>query len=222
MKLKAVLFDLDGTIIDSEWFYYKAWKAILEEYGMVLDSHSWLTSFAGKTEAQAFVVLQEQFGFTGDADTFFRQKKERIAQQYAEEEVSLMPGVPELIRYLYGQGVTMAVVTSSLRPVTEFNLTKYGLINYFETIVTRSDITNPKPAAEPYELCVERLGIDKSACIALEDSVTGATAAAAAGVTCFGVQSHEEIRRNLVVDRLFVDLHEVLEYIRNGQLVVHN
>jgi len=215
--LKAVLFDLDGTIIDSEWFYYKGWKAVLEEYGIALDSHTWLTSFAGKTERQAFVVLQEQFGFNEDAETFFERKKTRIAQQYTEEDVSLMPGVTELITYLHELGITMAVVTSSLRPVTEFNLTKHGLINYFETLVTRSDVTYPKPSPEPYELCVNRLGIDKSDCLVLEDSVTGATAAAAAGLTCFGVQSHEEIRRDLSVDRLFVDLHEVLEFLKNGQ-----
>ena len=220
MKLKAVLFDLDGTIIDSEWFYYKAWKAIMEEYGMELSSHDWLTSFAGKTENQAFVVMQEKFGFTGDADAFFKRKKERVAQQYAEDEVSLMPGVQELIAYLHEQGTTMAVVTSSLRPVTEFNLTKYGLIHYFETLVTRSEITSPKPAPEPYELCLQRLGLDASECLVLEDSVTGATAAAAAGLTCFGVQSHEEIRQNLTVDRLFVDMHEVLEYIKKEQLIL--
>lgn len=215
--MKAVLFDLDGTIIDSEWFYYKGWKAVLAEYGIELDSHDWLTEFAGKTEAQGFLVLKEKYHFNGDEETFFKRKKARIAEQYEEEEVSLMPGVKDLIAYLRETGVRMAVVTSSLRPVTEYNLTKHGLIDYFETLVTRSEVTYPKPSPEPYELCVKRLGIKKSECVVLEDSVTGATAARAAGLTCYGVQSHEEIRKNLSVDRLFVDLHEVLEYLKNGR-----
>lgn len=215
--MKAVLFDLDGTLIDSEWFYYKGWKAVLAEYGIELDSHDWLTEFAGKTEAQGFLVLKEKYNFAGDEETFFKRKKARIAGQYEEEEVSLMPGVKDLIAYLHETGVRMAVVTSSLRPITEYNLTKHGLINYFETLVTRSEVTYPKPSPEPYELCVKRLGIDKSECVVLEDSVTGATAAKAAGLTCYGVQSHEEIRKNLSVDRLFVDLHEVLEYFKNSE-----
>jgi len=215
--LKAVLFDLDGTIIDSEWFYYKGWKAVLADYGIALDSHAWLTEFAGKTEAQGFLVLQERYGFKGDEETFFKRKKARIAKLYEEEEVALMPGVNDLITYLHEAGVRMAVVTSSLRPITEYNLTKHGLIDYFETLVTRSEVTYPKPSPEPYELCLSRLGLGQTDCIVLEDSVTGATAAKAAGLTCFGVQSHEEIRANLVVDRLFVDLHEVLEYLKGGR-----
>lgn len=218
--MKAVLFDLDGTIIDSEWFYYKGWKAILAEYGITLTSHDWLTAFAGKTEAQGFLVLQEKYGFKEDAETFFRRKKAQIKEQYEAEDVTLMPGVTDLIAYLHEQGVTMAVVTSSLRPITEFNLTKHGLIGYFETLVTRSEVTYPKPSPEPYELCVQQLGVDKSDCLVLEDSVTGATAAAAAGLTCFGVQSHEEVRKDLPVDQLFVDLHEVLEYIKSERLLL--
>src|SRR5690606_19059276 len=100
-ELKAVLFDLDGTIIDSEWFYYKGWKAVLEaDYGIQLNTHEWLTSFAGKTEAQGFRVLQELYGFDGDEERFFQRKKARIAAQYEEEEVELMPGVRELVSYL--------------------------------------------------------------------------------------------------------------------------
>lgn len=214
--MKAVLFDLDGTIIDSEWFYYKGWKAVLEaDYGIQLDSHTWLASFAGKTELQGFRVLQELYGFDGDEEQFFRQKKARIAAQYEEEEVALMPGVHELVTYLHKEGIIMAVVTSSLRPVTEYNLTKNSLLDYFKILVTRSDVTHPKPAPEPYELCIQRLGIEASQCVVLEDSVTGATAAKAAGLTCYGVQSHEEIRTGLVVDRLFVDLHEVLEFLKS-------
>lgn len=214
-KLKAVLFDLDGTIIDSEWFYYKGWKAVLEaDYGIQLNSEQWLTSFAGKTESQGFRVLQELYGFDGDEGQFFQRKKARIAAQYEEEEVALMPGVRELVTYLRQEDIVMAVVTSSLRPVTEFNLGKNGLLDYFQTLVTRSEVTHPKPAPEPYELCLQRLGMDASQCIVLEDSVTGATAAKAAGLTCYGVQSHEEIRKGLVVDHLFVDLHEVLEFLK--------
>ena len=217
ISLKAVLFDLDGTILDSEWFYYKGWKAVLEEeYGIQLDSHLWLTSLAGKTDGQAFEVLQESYGFDVGAEEFHQRKKARIAQQYETEVVQLMPGIRELIAYLRQQQVLLAVVTSSQRPVTEYNLAKHDLLDVFELLVTRSEVTHPKPNPEPYQRCIQQLGIDQSQCIVLEDSVTGATAAKAAGLVCYGVQSHEDIRKELtMVDRLFVDLHEVLGFIKH-------
>lgn len=217
ISLKAVLFDLDGTILDSEWFYFRGWKAVLEEeYGLALDSHLWLTSLAGKTDGQAFEMLQETYGFDVNADEFHQRKQARIAKQYETEVVQLMPGVGELVAYLRQQQVLLAVVTSSKRPVTEYNLAKHGLLDAFSFLVTRSEVTHPKPNPEPYQRCVEQFGLANAECIVLEDSVTGATAAKAAGLACYGVQSHEEIRRALtMVDRLFFDLHEVLEFMKN-------
>jgi len=211
--LKAVLFDLDGTLIDSEWFYFKAWKKVLAEYGFELDSDVWLSSLAGKTDVQAIEVLHTQFGFQTDVEPFFARVKARIAQQYDEEQVPLMPGASELVSFLSKQNITMAVVTSSKREAATYHLERNGLMPYFKLLVTRTEVKHTKPDPEPYNLCVQQLGVEKQDCLVLEDSVTGTSAAKAAGLTCYGVQSHEIIRQSLLADRLFDNLHQVLEFL---------
>ncbi len=214
--LDAVLFDMDGTLLDSEWFYYKAWKSVLDEYGIAIDSQSWANSFAGKTDGQAFSFLQEHYRFDVDAEQFRTRKNARIAELAHTERVDLMPGARELVAYLTERQLTLAVVTSSKRPAAEYHLKEQGLLDAFRLLVTRSEVTHPKPHPEPYQQCVRQLGVAQANCIVLEDSATGATAAKAAGLTCYGVQSHAEIRQALTMaDRLFVDLHEVLAFIQH-------
>lgn len=210
-KPKAVLFDLDGTLIDSEWFYYKAWKAVLATYGFILESELWLTSLAGKTDVQAVDVLQKQYNFQPDVNEFLSKVKSKVAQQYDEELVPLMPGTKELISYLHKEEIVIALVTSSKREVAIYYLEAHDLMKYFRCLVTRTEVKNTKPHPEPYLTCVEQLGVDKQDCLVLEDSVTGTTAAKAAGLMCWGVQTHESIRQSLLVDRMFDNLHQVLE-----------
>ncbi len=214
-RKKAVLFDLDGTLIDSEWFYYKAWKTVLATYGFTLGSELWLSELAGKTDSQAFEVLRNQYGFQADKDEVFELARKRIAQQHDEETVPLMPGSADLINFLHQRKIVMAVVTSSKREVATYHLERNGLRHFFAALVSRTEVQHPKPDPEPYHLCVQQLGLQPADCLVLEDSFTGATAATAAGLTCFGVQPHESIRRVLVVDRSFDNLHEVREFLEN-------
>lgn len=154
-KPSAVLFDLDGTLIDSEWFYYKAWKTVLSEYGFTLDSEFWLTSLAGRTDVQAIEVLSLQYGFKADTDDFLARIKAKVAAQYDEELVPLMPGAKELINYLYHEQILIALVTSSKREVATYYLEAHDLMKFFKRLVTRTEVTHTKPHPEPYLMCIE-------------------------------------------------------------------
>lgn len=212
---KAVLFDLDGTLIDSEWFYYKAWRKALDHYGFELDSDMWLNELAGKTDGQALEHLRSEYGFEVDKAAFYDRTRSLIAEQHEVETVSLMPGAADLINFLHQQKVTMAVVTSSKREVAAYHLQRNGLRHFFAKLVSRTDVQHPKPNPEPYIQCVAQLGLEPEDCLALEDSVTGATSAKAAGVDCFGVQTHLSIRQALPTEQSFDNLHEVREFLEH-------
>lgn len=210
---KAVLFDLDGTLIDSEWFYYKAWRKALHHYGFPLDSDLWLNELAGKTDGQALEHLRGKYAFEVDREALFERIRRLIAEQYEMETVSLMPGATDLINFLHQRKVTLAVVTSSKREVATYHLERNGLRHFFKVLVSRTDVQQPKPNPEPYLRCVAQLKLEPADCLVLEDSVTGATAAKAAGLTCFGVQTHASIRQALPTGRSFDNLHEVREFL---------
>ncbi|MGV3763975.1 HAD family hydrolase [Parapedobacter sp.] len=212
---KAVLFDLDGTLIDSEWFYYKAWRKALEHYGFALDGDMWQHELAGKTDGQALEHLHNNYGFTVDKTAFYDRTRALIADLHEVETVSLMPGATDLINFLHKRKIVMAVVTSSKREVANYHLERNNLRHFFSTVVSRTDVHQPKPNPEPYLRCVAQLGFEHDDCLVLEDSVTGATAAKAAGLTCFGVQTHLPIRRALPADRSFDNLHEVREFLES-------
>ncbi|MEC3880390.1 HAD family hydrolase [Parapedobacter sp. 10938] len=212
---KAVLFDLDGTLIDSEWFYYKAWRKALEHYGFALGSDMWLHELAGKTDSQALEYLHSNYGFTVDKAAFNDRTRAIIAELHEVETVSLMPGATDLINFLHQRELIMAVVTSSKREVANYHLERNDLRHFFSTVVSRTDVHQPKPNPEPYLRCVAQLGLEHEDCLVMEDSVTGATAAKAAGLTCFGVQTHLSIRQELPTDRSFDNLHEVREFLES-------
>lgn len=212
-KYKAVLFDMDGTLLDSEGFYYQVWTSVLDEYGLKVGMDVWMGSLVGKTDEQTLAFLQRHYGFDIDPATFHARVEERMAVLATSTQVPLMPGAELLLDYLQDQGVTLALVTSSSRAGATHHLAPHGLLDIFSVIVTRDDVKRPKPDAEPYELAVRQVGLPKEHCLALEDSATGARSAKTAGIACFGVQSHDEIRRQMEVDRLFTDLGEVLRYL---------
>lgn len=217
MTLKAVLFDLDGTLIDSEGFYMRIWKEVLARYEILIEDNLLLAHLGGKTEMQAFEVLQLNFGFTGKKDDLLAGVHQLLAEKLMTETVPLMPGVRELIEYLIRNQVRMAVVTSSKREITELHLGRHHLLEHFEFLVTRNEVQHTKPDPEPYQKALQQLELPAEDCLVLEDSPTGLAAAQAAGLPCVVIQHIQSIRQLLPAGcQVFDNLFEVREFIEES------
>ncbi len=212
--LKAILFDLDGTLIDSEHFYFDCWNEILAEWGAALTFDDWVDNYAGTTLRVNAKKLSDKYGITMPLDELIDRREQLTIQRFKSTDVALMPYALELIEFFAAKGLTMAIATSSLRKDVEAIFERNGLAHYFKLIITRSDITNGKPHPESYLTCCEQLGFAKNECIVFEDTINGLTAAKAAGLTCYAVQSNTiEHHKLQAADKIFLNLKEAKDYL---------
>ena len=179
MTLRAVVFDMDGLLIDSERVILECWRAEAAAQSLLLDDALWL-SVVGLHEAGCRELLQ---GVLGAA----RAQRLTLAchrryDQLLQDGLPLKHGANELLQWLCGRGVPLAIATSSRRDRAQLKLARSGIDGYFKQVVTSSDVVQAKPAPDIYQLAAQRLGVPPTQCVALEDSEFGVRAASAAGL----------------------------------------
>ncbi|MBD1428703.1 HAD family hydrolase [Sphingobacterium litopenaei] len=212
--VKAVLFDLDGTLIDSEYFYYSNWAPILsDEFDLHITFDDWLKNFAGHTLVRNVGFLKDQFGIETTEEFMWTATRANYAKSDMTT-IRLMPFAKETLENLRQKGLRMALVTSSYTTTVDTVLGHHELLDYFEFFITRELVENPKPNPEPYELATQKLGLTKEQIIAVEDTITGFTSATAAGLTCVAVSKHTTERQRLAVAKYLIeDLSNLLQLI---------
>ncbi|GAB2684164.1 HAD family phosphatase [Mucilaginibacter koreensis] len=219
-QFKAVIFDLDGTLINSEYFYFESWNILLHEYGVQLTFEDWMQNYVGKTLPVNARHIIGTYQLPVPLDDLITRREQLSVSRFQQEDVPLMPYAVELLQFIKERHIPMAIVTSSARADVEAIFARNGLQHYFQFIITRDDISLPKPHPEGYLQACQRLGQVPSACLVIEDTTTGLSAAKAAGAVCYAVQSNRADHEKLTAaDRLFLSLHDVEKYILQHQLL---
>ena len=179
--IEAVVFDMDGTLIDSEAVFRTALFNTCTELGfeMTPDVH---LSILGGTAENTRRVLADAFGAAFPFSHFYERCTLNIQAELGRNPMRAKRGAQDLLRFLDQSGIAMAVASSSRLIHASNHLDKVGLLPFFRTVVTRDDVANPKPHPEPYLTAAGRLGVDPARCVAVEDSPTGVRAATAAGM----------------------------------------
>ena len=182
-KLEAVIFDFDGTIVDTEKVYYENMRDLTEEVlGQKLDKMDYIENVSGTNEETSKRYYNERFGMASEEyDKFEEEITKRILDNYHNAPV--LPGIAEVMEYLYEKGVKMAVASNGKRKHIETGLQRKGFDKFISAIATKEEVKNPKPAPDIYLLAAEKLGADINNTIAIEDSRPGALGAAASGAT---------------------------------------
>lgn len=179
MIARAVIFDMDGLLIDSERAVLQCWRDTAAEQSLAVADALWL-SMVGLHEAGCAKLLNDVLGIE-QAKHLTLACKQRY-DDMVEAGLPLKPGACELLQDLFDLGVPMAVATSTRGERARIKLARGGIDGYFKHVVTSSDVAHAKPAPDLYLLAAERLGIPPRECIALEDSEYGVRAASAAGI----------------------------------------
>jgi HAD superfamily hydrolase (TIGR01509 family) len=177
---KAVVFDMDGTLLDTESVFRDIVFDVCGGLGYEMTEAVHL-AMVGTSHEVTNEILVEAYGVTFPYAIFNQQCHDLMRSRMAET-VPVKAGVPEFLAELQRRGIPAAVATSSRTPHAVGHLGRAGLLDLFATIVTRDDVANPKPHPEPYLTAAQRLEVGASECLAVEDSHAGVRAAHAAGM----------------------------------------
>jgi HAD superfamily hydrolase (TIGR01509 family) len=185
LDIQAVIFDLDGVLVNTEPLAFKAWQQILAHTGKIMGEEDYLAMIGMDSTASTRYVNQ----FTGmnwtEAEIMPRlwARMEKIV----DEELEPLPGSAELVAELGRRGLHLAVASNSDTRYVRHVLEKVRLLPAFEAVIGRDQVSQGKPAPDPYLKAAAHLGCDPQHCLAIEDSTIGLQAAVSAGMRCLGI-----------------------------------
>ena len=185
MNYKAILFDMDGVLIESEYLMRASAIRALADYG-VQAKHEDFLEFTGMGEDRFVGGVAEKYGLTYDP-----VMKERAYDYFGEdvmEQAHVPAGVKEMLLDLHGRGLTLAVCSAADLRKVKYNIMAIGVDeSLFTALVTGSDVARKKPFPDIYLMGAEKVGMDPKDCLVVEDAISGIQAAHAAGMDAVGV-----------------------------------
>lgn len=208
--LKAIVFDFDGVILDTELDRFAELKRELKFYGYTLHKRHLLSLLGKKTKE----FLKENFPQL--SDEIMRQIADKRRQSITQNAIrlNLMPGIEDLAKYL-ALHYQLAITTGSLREIAKKVLEHYHLSKYFRLIVAGEDFKTSKPDPECYLLTLKKLDLRPSEAIIIEDSEAGITAAKKAGCRVFALQNRYNKGQIIDADKIFKSHNEILNYFKS-------
>jgi HAD superfamily hydrolase (TIGR01509 family) len=184
--MKAIIFDFDGLILDTESSDYESWQVLYAAHGRELPFDLWL----GNLGTLNRIDLGEHLATLVDRplDTVILHQQRRQHHHEMIAHLSVMPGVEEIIRQAKAMGIKLAVASSSPHSWVDTHLARLDLLDYFDCTACRDDVDGrAKPDPAVYLKALEKLGVAGHEAVALEDSLNGIRAAKAAGIFCVAV-----------------------------------
>jgi len=205
MLIKAVVFDFDGLMFNTEEIFNRSGRELLRRRGLEMTPEL-LSLMMGRRADEAFSLMIAALGLK-DAVADLRAEERVIFQEMLWAHVAPMPGLFELLAHIEGWALPKAVATSSRRPYIESVLRKFELVERFDLMLTSEDVVEGKPHPEIYLTAARRLGVQPAEMLVLEDSENGTKSAAAAGAVAVSIphehsRSHDFSSATLIAERL--------------------
>jgi putative hydrolase of the HAD superfamily len=222
--IKALIFDFDGLILDTEAPHYEVWKRRYRARGSDLPLEKWMRLVGGGLKSERFDPCEEIRALPGPPieDCLwpdFRNDEEYLA---LVADQSLLPGVRELVSSARAAGIALAVASSSPSSWVEGHLRTHSLLSEFDAVRTREDVENVKPFPDLFVAARDALGVSSDEAVIFEDSLNGVKAGRAAGIFTIAVPNsitmHTDLSSaNLVVSSLTeLTLESIAAHVKNG------
>lgn len=198
--VKAILFDMDGVLIDAKDWHYEALNKALGLFGIEISRYDHLHTFDGLPTKVKLKMLSEQYYLPEQLHGFVNQMKQQYTAQMIHEKCHPMFHHEYALSKLHKEGYRIAVCSNSIRSSIELMMEKSMLIDYLDLIVSNEDVKKAKPDPEMYQTAISKFGFKPEECIVVEDNPNGIAAGKASGasvlevVTVYDV-NYENIKR---------------------------
>ena len=183
--MKAFIFDMDGVIINSEPHHIEVEIATAAKYGATITEED-LSKYMGMVSTEMWSSVKSEHGLTGELEEILDHQINEKLSKLKASDLEPIEGIPALMQKLSKANIPMAVASSSPRVYITAVLEKFGIVDYFDSVISGEEVNQGKPAPDIYLETAKVLGVEPKDCVVLEDSHNGVRAAKAAGMTCIG------------------------------------
>lgn len=210
-KIKAIIFDMDGVILDSETISDITWKKAAEEKGLSVNDEI-LNACRGTNKNDTMIILKKYYGSDFDSEAFLERTSELFHVIEEKDGIPLMPYAKEILEYLKPR-YRLALASSTRGPTVERQLKTAGVIDYFETRTTGEMVIHSKPDPEIYLMACKSIGVEPAECAAIEDSLNGIKSAFAAGLN--PVMVVDKIKPTEEIRKICLEVFDSLEDLKS-------
>ncbi len=215
MALKAIIFDHDGTLVDSEFIHYGIWQSLLQTFGVDFSEKEYLGSHIGLPTLQGAIHLIEHYGLAISPEALYDQNIALTMQTLRSSPAPLMPGVEECIQWCIANSVRIAIATGASREELTCSFEGHDILRHCEVSTCRDDVNNNKPAPDVYQLAMNKLNLSPLECVAFEDSHNGVKSAIAAGLRCIAIpDQYSKTQDFSAATFIATDIREATAYMR--------
>lgn len=186
--MKAVIFDMDGVIIDSEPIHFEVDIETMKDFGCSISKEE-LNKYVGTTNEYMFNDIKNKYKLDKPVEEIINYKCELVKRKVIESDLAPIEGIIDLLINLKAKNIPAAIASSSPRDFIEVVVSKFQLEDYFSYILSGEEVENGKPAPDIYVETAKKLGIAPEECIVIEDSKNGVLAAKEAGMKCIGFKN---------------------------------
>ena len=213
-KIKGIIFDLDGVLLETEYYQWQGWVIPLREFGIELTKEMYF-NYAGKNGKQIDKELIKDFNLNLNEGELLSRKEPLLLKWFSEKKLNYMPFAKEATEF-FSTRFKIALCSGGPREEIMLKLEKAELIRYFPIIVAGSDVQNSKPAPDIYLKAKELIGLSAEECLAVEDTQYGLQAAKDAGLNCVSIPNEYSLKQNFSrADLVCNSLKDLIEYF-NG------
>ncbi len=202
MKIKAIIFDMDGVLIDAKDWHYESLNKALGIFGNEISRYDHLVTFDGLPTKKKLEMLSLEGGFPNGLHSFVNDLKQQYTMDIVYSKCKPVFQHQYALSKLKNSGYNLAVCSNSIRNTIETMMEKSGLATYLDFIISNQDVKHGKPDPEMYNKAISKLGLKPSECLIVEDNENGIKAALASGANLLKVENPNDVHYYNIINRI--------------------